>query len=252
MLAMSSSFGSLKTDAGLKALNDHLATRSYVNGQSASQDDFARFAEIHVSIDQAAFPNVERWYKHIRHLKAAFPLRRWGAEKGGSAGGKQESSGGKGKDQAQLEGKLPNAEMGKVCTRFPPEPSGYLHIGHAKAAMLNNYYARHYKGKLILRFDDTNPSKEKMEFEESIIKDLATLEIYPDEVTHTSDHFDFLQATMEKLIKEGKAYCDDTPVDQMREERDKGTASKCRNHSVEKNMELWAEMLKGSQRHTIS
>merc|ERR1719356_1057093 len=146
----------------------------------------------------------------------------------------------------KMEGILKNAEMGKVCTRFPPEPSGYLHIGHAKAAMLNNHYARHYKGKLILRFDDTNPSKEKMEFEESMVKDLGTLKIVPDMVSHTSDYFDKLQGIMEKLIKDGKAYVDDTEVDKMRQERDAGTNSARRGQSKEEALKLWAEMLKGS------
>jgi glutamyl-tRNA synthetase len=75
-------------------------------------------------------------------------------------------------------------------TRFPPEPSGFLHIGHAKAAMLNFHYAKMYAGKMILRFDDTNPTNEKDEFVQNIIRDLKTLEIYPDRVTFTSDYFD--------------------------------------------------------------
>ena len=84
---------------------------------------------------------------------------------------------------------LVGAEEGKVVTRFPPEPSGFLHIGHAKAALLNYHYAKIYNGKMILRFDDTNPMKEKIEFVENIQKDLKTLNIIPDQVTHTSDWF---------------------------------------------------------------
>jgi glutamyl-tRNA synthetase len=82
------------------------------------------------------------------------------------------------------------AEMGKVVTRFPPEPSGYLHIGHIKASMLNYHYAKMYQGQMILRFDDTNPLAEKLEFVENIKTDLARLEIHPDRVSFSSDYFD--------------------------------------------------------------
>ena len=110
---------------------------------------------------------------------------------------------------------LPNAEMGKVVTRFPPEPSGYLHIGHVKAAMLNYHYAKLYNGKMILRFDDTNPEKEKDEYVENIKKDLASLEIIADCTTHTSDYFDQILGYMTTMIKNGDAYCDNTHVDKV-------------------------------------
>ena len=119
----------------------------------------------------------------------------------------------KNKDIANMEGKLAFAEEGKVVTRFPPEPSGYLHIGHAKAALLNHFYARKYNGKMILRFDDTNPSNEKVEFTDNILLDLARLGIKPDVVTHTSDYFDKLQELCMQMIASGKAYVDDTPAD---------------------------------------
>ena len=102
-------------------------------------------------------------------------------------------------------------------TRFPPEPSGYLHIGHLKAAILNEYFASHYKGKLIIRFDDTNPSNEKDEFEQSILEDLAVLKIVGNQVTHTSDYFDMIYDYALQMIKTGKAYVDDTEQSQVRQ-----------------------------------
>lgn len=143
--------------------------------------------------------------------------------------------------------KLPGAVMGEVVTRFPPEPSGYLHVGHAKAAMLNNFYAKYFKGKLLIRMDDTNPSKEKAEFEASILEDLAMLNVSGEKPTYTSDWFPQLQEAMEEMIKMGKAYCDDTEVDQMRKERFDGVESACRNNDVEENLRRWREMLAGSE-----
>jgi glutamyl-tRNA synthetase len=110
---------------------------------------------------------------------------------------------------------LKNAKDGEVVTRFPPEPSGFLHVGHVKAAMLNYHYAKIYGGKMILRFDDTNPMAEKEEFVENIKRDLKTLDIKPDQVTHTSDHFDKLIEFMKKMITDGNAYADCSTGDEM-------------------------------------
>ncbi|TYI07498.1 hypothetical protein ES332_A10G231600v1 [Gossypium tomentosum] len=143
---------------------------------------------------------------------------------------------------------LPDAEMGKVRLRFAPEPSGFLHIGHAKAALLNQYFAQRYHGEVILRFDDTNPTKESNEFVENLIKDVETLGIKYQKITYTSDYFSKLMALAEKLIKEGKAYVDDTPREQMQKERMDGIESKCRSNSIEENLKLWKEMIAGSER----
>ena len=134
-----------------------------------------------------------------------------------------------------------------MVTRFPPEPSGYLHVGHAKAAILNQYFAKKYKGKLIVRFDDTNPSKEKVEFEDSIVEDLALMGIEPNIRSHTSDFFDELYRQVILLIQQGDAYCDDTIQEQMRAERMDGIASKRREATIEENMERFAEMTKGTE-----
>jgi glutamyl-tRNA synthetase len=87
---------------------------------------------------------------------------------------------------------LKNAKEGEVVTRFPPEPSGSLHIGHVKAACLSYHFSKMYKGKIIVRFDDTNPKNEKVEFKESILADLKTLNIIPDKITNSSDHFELI------------------------------------------------------------
>eukprot|EP00331_Platyophrya_macrostoma_P031979 CAMPEP_0176439066 /NCGR_PEP_ID=MMETSP0127-20121128/19702_1 /TAXON_ID=938130 /ORGANISM="Platyophrya macrostoma, Strain WH" /LENGTH=616 /DNA_ID=CAMNT_0017823225 /DNA_START=55 /DNA_END=1905 /DNA_ORIENTATION=+ len=149
------------------------------------------------------------------------------------------------KQYALYKNALKGAKQGEVVTRFPPEPSGYLHVGHVKAAMLNYHYAKMWGGKMILRFDDTNPNKEKGEYVQSITEDLAFLGITPDMVTHTSDHFDRLEEYMTKAITEGKCYCDDTPVEQMRKERGEGIESKNRNNKPEDNLKIWNDMRAG-------
>lgn len=157
------------------------------------------------------------------------------------------SSGGGGGDAISGDINLPGAEMGKVVTRFPPEASGYLHIGHAKAALLNNYFARKYHGKLILRFDDTNPAKEKQEYEHAIIDDLKLLGIKPDIETFTSDSFDLCFKFCEQMLREGTAYVDDTEKELFTEEKRNKIESKNRNNSVEKNMQMWEEMKNGTE-----
>jgi bifunctional glutamyl/prolyl-tRNA synthetase len=141
---------------------------------------------------------------------------------------------------------LPGAEMGKVVVRFPPEASGYLHIGHAKAALLNQYYQEAFQGKLIMRFDDTNPAKENVHFEKVILEDVAMLEIKPDMFTHTSQYFDLMLEYCEKLLKEGKAYVDDTDPETMKAQREQKIESSNRNNTYEQNAKLWEEMKKGT------
>ena len=143
---------------------------------------------------------------------------------------------------------LPGAEWGKVVTRFPPEPSGYMHIGHAKAAILNEVIARKYNGKMILRFDDTNPDRESEEFGRTIREDVEKLGIKPDMFTWTSDHFHTLLKYGEQMIKDGKAYVDTTDPETVKEERMAGIDSKCRNQTVAENLKLWKEMYDGTER----
>lgn len=188
--------------------------------------------------------NVSRWYTLLEldpifggsHEFLTESLKE--LKKASSAGKKKESH------KANFEIDLPDAKIGEVVTRFPPEPSGYLHIGHAKAAILNQYFAQAYKGKLIIRFDDTNPSKEKEEFQDSILEDLKLLGITGDRVTYSSDYFQQMYDMCIQLIKEGGAYCDDTPTEKMREERMEGIASARRGRSVEENLRIFTEEMK--------
>lgn len=140
-------------------------------------------------------------------------------------------------------GKLKNAVSGKVVTRFPPEPSGYMHIGHVKAIVLNRYFADIYNGKMILRFDDTNPGKESKDYVDGILSDISNLHIkYDGDIDYCSNHFEEYETIMTKLILEGKCYVDNTPVEVMREEREKGISSKNRNNSIEYNLNIWNNM----------
>mmetsp|Transcript_26176 Transcript_26176/g.36674 ORF Transcript_26176/g.36674 Transcript_26176/m.36674 type:complete len:883 (+) Transcript_26176:45-2693(+) len=142
---------------------------------------------------------------------------------------------------------LEGATSGRVVTRFPPEPSGYLHIGHAKAVLLNDYYARRYKGRLIVRFDDTNPSKEKEEFQSAIVEDLERLGVKPDVITFTSDYFETIRGYAEYLIQNGLAFMDDTPQEQMKEERMNRQNSKHRDQTSDECMNLFKIMCKGGE-----
>jgi glutamyl-tRNA synthetase len=142
---------------------------------------------------------------------------------------------------------LEGATPGNVTVRFPPEPSGYLHVGHAKAVLLSDYYARRYRGRLILRFDDTNPSKEKDEYQSSIVEDLAKIGVRPDVVTFTSDYFGTIEKYALWMIKNGLAYMDDTPQEEMQKERMDRQNSRHRDQSVSEALEYFDLMRSGSE-----
>lgn len=126
---------------------------------------------------------------------------------------------------------LINAQSGKVVTRFPPEPNGYPHIGHAKAAVIDEEYAKLYSGKLILRFDDTNPLNEKIEYYDAIMEGLSWLNIAPNIIKNTSDDINLLHYYGKKLINNGNAYiclCDQSTIHNL---RSKGLPCQCRIQS---------------------
>ncbi|MBE5834439.1 MAG: glutamine--tRNA ligase/YqeY domain fusion protein [Butyrivibrio sp.] len=137
-----------------------------------------------------------------------------------------------------------------VHTRFPPEPNGFLHIGHAKSILLNYGLAREYNGKFNLRFDDTNPTKERSEFMDSIIADVNWLGAdYEDRLFHASDYFDEMYENAVKLIKKGKAYVSTLSAEEMREYRgtltEPGKNDPDRDRSIEENLKLFEDMKEG-------
>ena len=236
-------------------LEHALQSRTYLVGQSLTLADVALFSalgfpgqaanlhEVLTAYDNK-YPAAYRWVSMMANLPAIQTAT-------------QLAIGVSGNDEADfgfpLEPLVPGMNLlegatpGNVVTRFPPEPSGYLHVGHAKAVLLNDYYARRYKGRLIVRFDDTNPSKEKEEFQQSILDDLKLLGVKPNVITYTSDYFRTIYGYALYLIDQGMAYMDDTPQEQMKQERADRIESKHRNQTPEEAKTLFELMCSGSQ-----
>ena len=152
--------------------------------------------------------------------------------------------------EIEIEKDLAEGVYDTVHTRFPPEPNGYLHIGHAKSILLNYGLAKKYNGKFNMRFDDTNPTKEKVEFVEAIKKDIQWLGAdWEDRLFFASDYFPQMYEAAVKLIKKGKAYVCDLSAEEIREYRgtltEPGKDSPYRNRSVEENLELFENMKNG-------
>ncbi|XP_078435221.1 glutamyl/glutaminyl-tRNA synthetase, class Ic [Wolffia australiana] len=252
-------------------VNGYLLLRTFLVGHSISIADFIIWSGLAATGQRWAslkksnkYPNLARWFDSIEsqyndaltEVTSTYvgkrgvgkPLSKAVDKTGNAENASNGSVGAKDKTTTASEVDLPGAKVGQVRLRFAPEPSGYLHIGHAKAALLNHYFAQRYKGDLILRFDDTNPAKESNEFVENLIKDVATLGIEYSKITYTTDYFPQLMDMAEKLMKEGKAYVDDTPREIMQKERMDGIESRCRNQTKEENLALWKEMIAGSER----
>uniref|UniRef100_A0A672T247 Bifunctional glutamate/proline--tRNA ligase n=1 Tax=Sinocyclocheilus grahami TaxID=75366 RepID=A0A672T247_SINGR len=238
--------GQSDLSSALGDLDKALALRTFLVGHSVTLADLCVWAALKGNGESQAkpnsYPHLCRWFSF---LSSQVPFSsvgsKWASKISAIKATPVE------KEKKQDLGKfveLPGAEMGKVVVRFPPEASGYLHIGHAKAALLNQHYQVNFKGKLIMRFDDTNPEKEKEDFEKVILEDVAMLQIKPDQFTYTSDHFPTILRMGEKLLQEGKAYIDDTPPDAMKQEREQRVESR---NPVEKNIQMWEEMKKGTE-----
>ncbi|KAJ1915433.1 glutamate--tRNA ligase [Mycoemilia scoparia] len=252
----------------LAKLDHHLAMRTFLVGYQVTAADVVIWGALrHTASFQQGLKtnpasvgiNLARFYlfvdslpfikKAVAGFESAKPSKETAAAATSAAAGAATDAatgGNKGSTRAGEQGKfelnVKNLEYGKVCTRFPPEPSGYLHIGHVKAALLNEHIAHANGGKLIVRFDDTNPTKEKMEYQDAIIADLATLGIKGDVTSFTSDYFDVIYDYAIRIIKKGLAYVDDTDQPTMQHERMHGIASKSRDLSVEENLARFKEM----------
>lgn len=152
--------------------------------------------------------------------------------------------------EQEIEKDLAEGKYTKVVTRFPPEPNGYLHIGHAKSILLNYGLAKKYGGQFNMRFDDTNPTKEKVEFVENIARDVKWVGgDFGDRIFYASNYFEEMYEGAVKLIKKGLAYVDELTAEQIREYRgtltEPGKESPFRNRSVEENLELFEKMKNG-------
>ncbi|RWS15020.1 bifunctional glutamate/proline--tRNA ligase-like protein, partial [Dinothrombium tinctorium] len=250
-------------ETALNELNSVLEKRQLLVGNNLSLADIFVWSRIVFSnINCSTFTNIDRWlnfvgnqlcnlnaFEYFDEIEQKKMQETYKQQEKPTSVQKKEASKKVKQNISKEEGKyvdLPEAEMGKVVVRFPPEASGFLHIGHAKAALLNQYYQLAFNGKLIFRFDDTNPEKEKEDYEEVIRQDIELLHIKPDICSYTSDYFDFFLEKCEELIKNGKAYVDDTEPEKMKQEREQRIESTNRNNSIEKNLKLWEEMKKGT------
>ncbi|KAH8052071.1 hypothetical protein JL722_10521 [Aureococcus anophagefferens] len=227
-------------DAALKKAQPY--DGAWLVGTAATLADACCWAAVTTAAADAAAKSadVARWLKLCESQFAAALLK--AAPKASGKAAEASADGG----CPPLEG----AVEGKVVTRFPPEPSGYLHIGHAKAVLLNDYYARRYKGKLLVRFDDTNPSRRRTSTRRTSSATSGARHRPEDKdsyvsLSHTSDHFDKIASLAEQLIDKGKAFMDDTPQQQMRDEREARSNSKHRDVEAKTNLQRFKDMREG-------
>ena len=208
-------------------LNNYLTYRTYIVGHSFTVADIATYSGLIDTTIEPKFSRVLRWISivnsqpFVKRFLSSLTAK------------KQDTSS---KDVNAM----------KVCTRFAPEPSGYLHIGHSKAAIAAYTYAKSNKGKFILRFDDTNPDLESKEFEDIIREDVSLLGLVPDAEEHTSDYYDVLLEKIEWMLKNNFAFIDSTPGEEISRLRGILQPSPCRDQDVATNLKLFQDMKTGN------
>lgn len=239
-------------------LDVHLTLRSHIVGYQLTNADLVVWGTIrsnrvaHAYVKQGLMVSLTRWFNYIQDSNEwiSATVAEAAAKtvaKGPDAKANAAAARGTNDEGGSYDIGLPDTEKG-VVTRFPPEPSGFLHIGHAKAALLNDYFAHvKYTGTLILRFDDTNPSKESEIFQDSIKVDCKLMGIEPDLVSYSSDYFDRLYDYCIQMIKDGNAYADDTPQMEAREQRGNREPSARRDMKVEDSLARFEDMKSGSE-----
>ena len=239
----------------LAELDSHLTLRSHISGYKLTTADLIAWGVLrsnrvaHSYVKQGLRVCLTRWFNYIEESNP------WISNIASAATASQrpstttedDASTAAADDGGNYDIGLQDTSKG-VVTRFPPEPSGFLHIGHAKAALLNDYFAhKKYRGTLILRFDDTNPAKESQEFEDSIIEDLAMMGITPDKTTHTSDYFNELYDYCVQMLREGNAYADDTEKTTLAKQRMDGIPSARRDISPAESLAKFEDMKKRTE-----
>jgi len=250
----------LEDGQDLAYLDEAFTLRTCLVGQAMSHADVAVYA---------ALLRNKTWGWHLRHQhvnnaleglqhEGLFNVARWFGMCELAFGAAQQACGlavhvakatGEAKAKQEDAGEFFNLGkewQGKVVTRFPPEASGYMHVGHCKAALINTFLAAEYGGKLIFRFDDTNPEKESEEFEKIMLEDMQLLGIKFDKKTHTSDSFDYIQSLATKLVDEGKAYIEDLAPAEMSRLKMAKLPSPNRDRPVPDNQAMWKEMIAGT------
>ncbi|KAJ5853442.1 hypothetical protein N7534_005985 [Penicillium rubens] len=230
-------------DPVLQRLDAHLLMRSFIVGYSLSTPDIALWGALRgnrvavAALKKGSLVNLTRWYRFLEEL---CPWATAAVESMNAVA--KEKKVAKSKEGASYDIALKNTENG-VVTRFPLS----LLDTSTLAALLNDYFAHEkYNGTLLLRFDDTNPSNEKQEFEDAIVEDLALMGIKPNKMTYTSDYFDELYEHCVKIIEQGNAYADDTEKETMAAQRWDGLPSQRRDLSPEESLSHLEEMKKGT------
>lgn len=225
-------------------LNDHLALRSYIIGHSLTSIDLIVYGTIRGNRSATpavpSWPNVHRWFLNI---EATCPWMQAARDALNAAINHFKTAE---EGVASIASIASRSLHGPIVTRFPPEPSGYLHIGHAKAALLNAMIAQEQGGTLICRFDDTNPSKESQEYQDSILVDLAAIGVIPDRITYSSDYFEQMFHACVDMIRAGKAYADNTDPILMKAQRGDGIVSQCRETPIEDSLSKLEAMKAGT------